>query len=153
MARFKTFTVTPVMDTAIYANNDVAFVPIKVPDFWDAPLTANLLTSVCVLDKAVQSVAIDLLFLRSNVTLGTINSAASISDTDAEQIAGMQSILAADYKSHVNSSFACVGNIWKTLLAGSASPDLWLAGMIRSGTPTYAANSLIIEIGVQRPGA
>lgn len=149
--KLKTFPVTPVMDTAIYANNELAWIPIRVPNFFLSPLDSVCLQSVAILDKAVQSVAIDLIFLNKNVSMGTLNGAFAPADADAESIVGQQAVAAADYRSYVNSSYAQLGNLWKVLTGGGVDNDLWLAGAIRSGTPTYAAGSLVIQLGVERP--
>lgn len=140
--------VTPVCDTSIYANNDVLFVPIEVPSF--RRTTTNIkprkLVSVTLLDQADQGVAIDLIFSDGTITLGTINSAISISDADAQKVLAKVSVAAANYTDLINNQVATVGNV-DTILDPASS--LYLSGVVRSGTPTYAASSLLIRLGFE----
>jgi hypothetical protein len=140
--------VAPVTDTSIYASGDVAFVPIIVPSYRssDASGPARKLVSVTILDEAAQGVALDLVFSAGTITLGTINAAVSVSDADARKILGIVSVVAADYSALVNSSLAT-----KRAIELIIQPDavLYLSGIVRSGTPTYAAGSLKIKLGFE----
>ena len=139
------------MDTNAYANNDVAFIPTKISDFFPSPLNDVVLQSVSVLDLSAQSQAIDLIFFNKSIAIGNANAVLSPTDADVlSAICGQQSILAADYKSLVNSSFAHVGNIWKNLKPSGESSDVWVAGVIRSGTPTYTAAAINLTFGLER---
>jgi hypothetical protein len=138
--------VTPVLDTNAYADNDVLFVPIVLPtyraDGGNGP--ARKLVSVVILDEADQAQDIDLLFFDGNVTLGTINAAVNISDADARKCLGTVSVLIADYCDTINSQIATKRDINLIMQAPA-----YIAGVCRSGTPTYAASSLKIKLGFE----
>jgi len=140
--------VTPVLDTNAYADNDVLFVPIEVPSFRrsNTNIAPRKLVSVTVLDQADQAQDIDLIFTDGTVTLGTINGAVNISDSDAQKVLAKVSVLIANYTDLVNSQCATVGGL-DTILAPATS--LYLSGVCRSGTPTYAAASLLIRLGFE----
>lgn len=138
--------VTPVLDTSAYADNDVLFVPIVLPtyraDGSNGP--ARKLVSVVVIDQADQAQDIDLVFTDGSVTLGTINGAVNISDADALKICGIVSVLIADYSDTINSQVATKRGI--DLIMQNPTH---IAGILRSGTPTYAASSLRIKLGFE----
>lgn len=140
--------VVPVCDTNAYASGDVLFVPIEVPSFKRAHthIAARKLVSVTLLDQADQGVAIDLLFTDGTVTLGTINAAINISDADAQKVLAKVSVATANYTDLINSQLATVGNV-DTILAPASS--LYVSGVVRSGTPTFAASSLLIRLGFE----
>lgn len=138
--------ITPVLDTSAYADNDVLFVPIAIPGYRAEGRSgpARKLTSVVILDEADQAQDIDLIFTDGNVTLGTINGAVNISDSDARKILGTVSVLIADYCDTINSQVATKRDI--NLVMQGAS---YISGVLRSGTPTYAASSLRIKLGFE----
>ena len=140
---------TPALSTSIYADNDVLFVPIAVPGFQEAYSAMNKarkLVSVVILDEADQAQDIDLVFTAGNVTLGTINSAVSISDADARNILGVVSVLIANYSDMIGSQVATKTGID---LIMQPNTTLYVGGVLRSGTPTYAASSLRIKLGFE----
>jgi hypothetical protein len=138
--------ITPVLDTSQYADNDVLFVPIAIPayraDGGNGP--ARKLVSVVILDEADQAQDIDLIFTDGNVTLGTINGAVNISDADARKILGHVSVLIADYCDTINSQVATKRDI--NLIMQNPT---YIGGVLRSGTPSYAASSLKIKLGFE----
>lgn len=138
--------VAPVTDTSIYASGDVAFVPVLVPGFGSRSGMPRKLQTAVILDQAAQGVALDLVFTQGSVTLGTINAAVSISDADAAKIVGIVSVVAADYSALVNSSLATKRGVE---LVMQPNTDLYVSGIVRSGTPTYAAGSLKIKLGFE----
>ena len=138
--------VVPVLDTSAYADNDVLFVPIAIPAYRadGANGPARKLVTVVILDEADQAQDIDLIFFDATATLGTINAAVSISDADARKILGTVSVLIADYCDTINSQVATKRGI-DLIMQNPA----YLAGVCRSGTPTYAASSLRIKLGFE----
>lgn len=136
---------TPVLDTNIYADNDVMFVAIEVPQVFDKG-AARVLQSVVILDGDDQAVDFDLVFSNATPTLGTINSAVSISDADATKIIGYVRLSAStDANDTINSHIYCKTGLGLVLKGSTAS--LWVAGVIRSGTPTYTASGMKIKLG------
>lgn len=142
MADYRIFDVTLVADTSAYADNDV----LSVPQAIDVDGFHGTLETIVLLDEADQAQDIDLVFFKASASLGTINSAVSISDADAANIIGVVSVVQADYSDLVNNQVATkrgVGLVMKT-----ASP--YIGAIVRSGTPTYGASSLKLKLGFVR---
>ena len=81
---------TPTVDTAAYAAGDVLFdtTAVSVSDNTSAGARGTILTASIIDRDDESSQTITLYFLRSNVSLGTINAAPSISDDNAAEIIG-----------------------------------------------------------------
>lgn len=142
------YDLTPVLDTNAYAANDVLFVATEVKGVFGRTGQARALHSVVVLDGDDQNADFDLVFGNATFTLGTINSAVSISDTDAAKLIGHVSLLAAsDATDLVNSRFYSRSAIGLTLRPTYGSGSLWVAGILRSGTPTYSASGMKMKLG------
>lgn len=140
--------VTLVTDTNAYADNDVLVVPQKVVGFFTSPGGTRRLKSVVLLDEADQAQDVDLLFFNADATLGTINAAVSMTDADARKVIGAVSLVAADYVDLVNGQIAVKQGLDWILKAADDEADLWIGAVCRSGTPTYAASSLKLKLGV-----
>lgn len=144
----------PVLDTSAYADNDVMFNSVEVSGVFLANGRCVELISISGLDKADQGVDFDLIFTQTAITLGTIN--AAVDATDAVILAagylGHVSILAASghYVDFINSQGICRTVDPLLLEAATGSNKLYVSGIIRSGTPTYAADSLSLNLGVRR---
>lgn len=152
-AAYRVVSVTPVLDTAIYANSDVMFVATEVPSAMLESGGAARLESVEVLDAGNQKVTFDLLFFDSNPTLsfGGLNGAYALSDTDLPLVLGKISVLNADYVSTGSAlnAEATYKNIQLMLKSGARSKSLYIGGVVRSGTPTFpAASNLTIRLGL-----
>lgn len=100
-----------------------------------------------VIDKADQGVEMDLVFLTANTSIGTEDSAVSISDDNSEDIAAIVNIPASAYVDLIGCQHAFVGQIGHIIKGPSDSTSLWIAAITR-GTPTYAAASLIVRVGL-----
>lgn len=140
MAQTHVVDVTLVTDTNAYADNDVLAIPQAVDGYF-----VGRLVSVVLLDEADQAQDIDLVFFNASASLGTINGAVSITDADARKIIGVVSILTTDYSDLVNSQVATkcgVDLIMKTA-------DLYIGAIVRSGTPTYGADSIKLKLGFE----
>lgn len=141
-------TLTPVLDTDAYAANDVLFVPIEVENVFAVAGGCRALHSIVVLDGDDQGVDIDLVFMNADGELGTINSAVSISDADAAKILGAVSLVAEDDAIDlVNSRLYTKTAVGLVLEAAAGSTSLWVAGIVRSGTPTFTASGMQIRLG------
>lgn len=140
--------VTLVTDTNAYADNDVLVVPQKVVGFFTSPGGTRRLKSIVLLDEADQAQDLDLLFFNADATLGTINAAVSMTDADARKVIGAVSLVAADYVDLVNGQVAVKQGLDWILKAADDEADLWIGAVCRSGTPTYAASSLKLKLGV-----
>lgn len=141
--------VTPVLDTAIYADGDVLFDTVALPDIVPANGGIGILDSIAITDEDDQGVALDLVFLRANVSLGAFNVAPAITDINAREVVAIAKVLAADYSDLGGARVATVGNLRRWMKAVPASRQLFVAGITRGGTPTYTASGLKLKIGVE----
>jgi hypothetical protein len=137
---------TPAVDTAIYAVDDVLFVPTEITNVFRMAdeLRKNgscvILNSVIMLDVDDETAfSVDLLFFRSNVTLGTINEAVTISDADADELIGVMNIAASDVVDLVNSKAYFKNGLGIPMQGSADSTSLYVGAVLRSGTPTFTA--------------
>ena len=143
-------TLVPTLDAGAYADNDVLFVPTKLENVVVDTKGLAILRSLFLLDVAGQKQDIDLLFFsRDPGSIGAANSALAMSDAEAQFLLGHISLVAADYVDGDANSW-----ITKTveMLMGTEvkSKDLWIAGVVRSGTPTYGAAGLTLKLTWER---
>lgn len=139
--------VTLSLDTAQYASGDVLAATQEVANAVATNGAKCLLHSVVVLDKDDQGQALDLVFLRTNVSLGSENSAVAITDTDAEQVLGIVSIAAGDYNDLGANRVATMPGVGLVLEADAASTSIYLAA-VSKGTGTYTASGIIVKLGL-----
>lgn len=135
------------LDTGIYADGDVLADTQVISGAARDNGGPCSLESVQVLDEDDQGVALDLLFLDANVSIGTENAAPSVTDANARNILGLISIAAADYKDLGASRIATVHSIGLVLKAATGSRDLYIAAITRGGTPTYTASGIRLRLG------
>lgn len=146
--------VTLSMSTAQYGDGDVLAAAQEVADVFEAGRAVKL-ESLVLLDKDDQGGALDIVFLRSNVSLGAENAALAVTDAVADELLGKVSVGTADYTDLGSSQF-----VQKTAAAGSAGmglvllPDggssLYVAAISRS-TKTYTASGITLKLGFERP--
>lgn len=148
MSQGRVIEFTPVLDTSIYANNDVMFVPIEVPQFFRGLGEERVLQSIVALDGDDQATAFDLVFSDAAITLGTINAAISISDADAAKIIGYVQMLATDSRDTINSTLFVKSAIGHVMKSSGTTTSVWVSGVVRSGTPTYTASGMKIKLGL-----
>jgi len=141
-------TVTCSLPTGALTANDVMFDTQEIAGAARTSGGQVILESVTVLDKDDQGAEFDLLFLDANTSIGTEDSAVSISDSDAEDIVGIVNVAEADYADLINSQVATVKGIGLEMQA-SGSTSLYVAGVTR-GTPTYTASGVIIKFAFLR---
>lgn len=137
--------VTPTLDTSAYASGDrLGSVMTLTSPAIKAGVGAKL-EDVIIIDAAVQSQAIDILFFEDSPTIASADNAAiDFTDTQALKLIGSVSFLAADYKATASNSYAHKAGLGMWLTPKSAS-SLYALLVCRSGTPTYAATSLTLK--------
>ena len=143
-------TLVPVLDAGAYADNDVLFVPTKLESVVVDTKGPAILRSLFLLDTAGQKQDMDLLFFsRDPGDIGAANAALAMSDAEAQFLLGHISLVAADYVDGNANSW-----ITKTveMLMGTerGSKDIWVAGVVRSGTPTYGVSGLTLKFSWER---
>ena len=140
------------VNTAAHAANDVVCQPIELVDIAQAEGCA-VVTSIVLTDYDDQGVALDILFLRSAITVGANNATMTISDNDIDEVLGVVSIAATDYTDFANNQVATVRNIGLVIEPeindGDSDCSVWMA-IRTTGTPTYAGGNLTVKIGVLR---
>lgn len=140
------------LDTGAYADKDLMSDTIELENVARVPLGRTWLVYVHVLDEADQAGAFDIVFLDEFVTLGSLNSAPSISDANARKIVGKCSVPSAAYLDIGGSGIATItpgttdGNLPLLMQTGPLTRSLFMATIAR-GTPTYAVNSLRLKLG------
>lgn len=132
-------TLVPAISAAIYADGDVLFAPTKLLDVAQDTKGLATLRTLLVLDGADQKQAIDLLFFsRDPGDIGAANAPLAMSDAEAAFLLATVRIAAADYVSG-NANAYQTKQLELLMGCEQKSKDLWVAGVVRSGTPTYGA--------------
>jgi hypothetical protein len=140
--------VTLSLDTNIYADGDLLADTQEIANAVRVAAGRAILQSVVVLDEDDQGVGFDLVFLSAGTSLGTENSAPNIADAGARDIIGVVSITSADYSDIGASRIATCASIGLILKAAAASTSLYVAAIIRGGTPTYSASGIRLKLGM-----
>ena len=142
--------ITPVIDTAIYAANDVLFVPIEIVNAGRVNGANVVLNGIAMLDEDDETAfAFDLVFLRSNVSLGTLNGAVNISDANAAEVLGVVKVAATDVDDLINNMLYFRNGLSLQMQLAATSKSLWVGGILRSATPTFAAaTNLKLKLGI-----
>ena len=142
----RTVTVTPTVDTSIYASGDQIGTLFTITGALKL-FQSGLLESVTVVDKSKQKSAINIiLFNQSTAVASADNAALDITDAlMATNSLGYVPVAAADYKDLNANSIATVRGL--NLSVSSTGDNLY--GIILSGgTPTYtSASELVITFG------
>jgi hypothetical protein len=129
-----------------YAANDVLADRQELENVFLTNGGRATLQSLVVLDKDDQAGALDVVFLNANNSLGTENSAVSITDANMESCVAVVSVASSDYDDFINSQIACKDNI-DTLVSGpSDDTSLWV-GAVSRDTKTYTGSGIVLKIG------
>ncbi len=142
------FPVTLSLDTSAYAAGDVLADTQILTSLFRISDGTGLLQTIQVIDQDDQKQAIDFYYLSSSTSLGTENSAPSISDANAIEIVGPFSVAAADYKDLGGVSVAKITGIGQPIIAASGTSNGYIAAVCNSGTPTYTSAGIKLRIGV-----
>ena len=149
--RHKTIVLDPTVDTSIYASGDLVCEKLTLTNAVLRDGGVCKVEKVIVVDQAKQDAPLDLVFFNSDpdATTFTENVAFNPANADADRIAGVVSIVAADYADFSDNSAACWSGNSITIHSASGH-DLYLA-VVSRGTPTYAtAGDLRLIITLQQ---
>ena len=139
----RTVTVTPVLDTNAYAAGDVLFAATEL-DFGNQ-LVSGIIKHVSILDADDQAAqTITLYFAGETFTLGTVNSAISISDADAAKLLGTGT--ATTSTDLVNSRFGQNTDLGLPFTVNGGS--LFVAAST-GGTPTHTASGIRLRVTIE----
>lgn len=148
-AQYALIDVTLSLDTSVYASGDLLADTQEIVGAVSTKGGSALLHSVTVLDEDDQGVAFDLHFLQNSTSLGTENSAPSITDANARSnFMCRVPIATGDYTDIGGFRVATVGNQNKIIKAASGSTSIYVAAINGSGTPTFTASGLKLRIGL-----
>jgi hypothetical protein len=131
----------------VYADGDVLAAPQELENVAGLGGGCGVIQSVLALDVDDQAQAFDLVFLSSNVALGTENAAVSISDANAAYVVGVVEIGAGDYVDLANSQVAHKENLGIGFQCAAGETSLWV-GAVSRGTGTYTASGIKLKISV-----
>lgn len=133
--------ITFTLDTAQYSSGDVLADTQILSSCLRIDNGTGIIQDVVFLDKDDQGQAFDVYILNANNSLGTENSAPNITDTNAESIIGLFSVLGSDLTDLNNSRIANIKNIGISVKGATGTDDLYVA-LISRGTGTYTANGI-----------
>ena len=134
--------VTLTIDTNIYASGDVLSDTASVYNALDETEGTGIIHSITLLDKDDQAGALDLVFLRTNVSLGTKNAAINFTDTVADEILGVVEIVAGDYVDLINSQIVTKTNLGIGFQGDATSNNSIFVAAISRDTKTYTASGI-----------
>ena len=146
----KIVSVTPVMANAGgYSSGDQVGVPIEVTGVMLSDGGQALLKSLTVIDKAAQSLALDVWFFNEEPTTVADNAAFDMTDANLAKALGHVKVVAGDYSAESSGSLACVRNIDLLLQSIAKKQSVWVVVVTR-GAPTYASLDLTLKFGVEQ---
>lgn len=141
--------VTLSLDTSQYADNDVLAATQEIPWAFLRNGGRAVLDTIVLLDEDDNAQEIDLVFLSANNAIGTENMAVSITDAHARDIIGFVNIATTDYCDLINSQVAVKRDVNLHMQAGSSTASLFIAAILRSGTPTYTASGIKLKLALR----
>jgi hypothetical protein len=143
-------TVTPTCDTSAYTGGDLLFDSTEVAAAVRANGGTAILESITIIDKADQKVGFTILLANAATDFGAPNSAPDPDDTETATVIGWVAVTASDYIDLGGAAVACIRNLGLLLKAGAATTSIYIAAVNGTGTPTYGASDLVLQIGLLR---
>lgn len=141
--------VTLSLDTSAYSSGDVLADTQEVASAVRSDGGYGRVVGVTVLDKDDQAQGLDLVFMRTNKSLGTENSALTMSDADAEELLGTVEVASGDYVDLTNNQIAMLGDLWVPVKADTSSTSIFM-GAISRGTGTYTASGIVVKVFIEQ---
>jgi hypothetical protein len=143
----KIVEVTLSLDTDAYADEDLLADTQEVANAVRFPGGTALWTSCVVLDKDDQGEDMDIILLRTNVSMGTENSAIAPTDASADEILGIINIDTWDDLTNSQIGVAAGGTDLPIAVdAASGSTSLYVA-VKSEGAGTYTASGITLKLG------
>ena len=102
--------------------------------------------SLIVLDQDDQGMALDIVFLRTNASIGAEESTVAPTDAAADEILGIVEILAGDDVDLTNSQLVTKTSVGIVVDAAAGADDLYIAAITRD-TPTHTAAGITVKVG------
>lgn len=140
--------VTLSLDTGAYANGDLLADTQAVANAVRVNDGTGILHSVMIIDEDDNGAAFDLYFLSANNTLGSENSAPSITDAHSRDILCRVSVATADYADLGGVKVAQLHSLNRIIKGVSGGTSIYVAAVNGTGTPTYTASGVKLRIGI-----
>lgn len=145
--RTKIVRFTPVVDTNAYAANDVLFdsTAVSLSSNTSGAARGTILSASIIDRDDESSQTITLYFLRSNVSLGTVNAAPSISDDNAVEIIGTATVTTG-----TDLGGCKFGETQGLVIPFELNDQTLYVAATTGGTPTFtAASDLRVRLSLQ----
>lgn len=140
--------VAPVFDTNAYTAGDVLFDSTEIVGATRISGGSTKLTSLAWIDTNDNTAAvITFFFFRSNVSLGTLNSAPDIDDTEILEYQGHVALATTDFFDVTGAKVAVIRNL-NLILEPTTGTSIWVAGS-SAGTPTHTAGGAKLRLGFE----
>jgi len=146
------YAITLSTDTSAYASGDLLADTQEVANLYRDHREC-ILYDLKIVDEDDQGTAINLLFLRSNTTLGTENAAFAPTDAMSREIIKKVVVAAGDWTDEgaYRSAYKSLADGIGCVLAPSTDTTSgYIAATCNSGTPTYTASGIRVYIGIVR---
>lgn len=141
-------TVTLSLDTSAYASGDLLADTQVITGAFLINDGKGFLNSILLVDEDDQGAALDIYFLDANVSLGSENSAPSVTDANARNILCRVQVSTGDYTDLGGVKIADLSGLNRFVKAASGSADLYVAVVNGTGTPTYTASGIRLRVGI-----
>lgn len=147
--------VTLSADTSILADGDIIADLQQIDAFFRKTAGSGVIVGIHLIDEDDQKQAMDLVFATASRSLGTENSAPSISDANSRDIIAMGGpgdfakglrFAAADYVDLGGVSQQTKLGLVVPVKAVTSTDDLYVGAICRGGTPTYTSSGLKLRI-------
>lgn len=139
-------------DSDIYAANDVLFATQELAGMARIAAGTGTIVSIELTDRNDQGVAMDLVFLNSNASIGAENAGVGLAASDAatDAIIGTVNIATTDYADLGSIKVATKRSVGLEYKCAAGTTSLWVGGVTRGGTPTHTATGLSLKVGILR---
>ena len=147
--------VTLVINTTAYTANDVLSITAEITNVVPEGMTA-ILEYIQLTDYSKNNAALQLWFLDTNTSIGTINAAENAADAVSDDVVAYIDFAVADYVSEANWSRASknltdigMGAMFTPAQTAGTVRDssIWIASKIITDAKTYAVGDLKLKIG------
>jgi hypothetical protein len=141
------------LDTNIYATDDLLADTQEIASVFVNSHPVALF-DLRIVDEDDQGTAVDIYLLRSNTSLGTENNAFAPTDAMSREMLKRIVIAAGDW--YDEGAFRVASKALPDgigcILKPTSGTSLYIAAVCRSGTPTYTANGIRVQLGLVQAG-
>jgi hypothetical protein len=129
------------LDASLHASGEVLADTQAMAGAVRVNAGAGRIDEIVILDEDDLGLALDIVFLSANTSIGTESGALGISDADAREILGIVSVVAGDYVDMGGMRVATLRNVGQMIKGAAASTSCYVA-LITRATPTPTAGGL-----------